>query len=122
MMALTAANAISPATMSFGLCNSMRSNRPRSAGSSMMATARPRFGLVSFELALGPLLHLGHLDDRRAARGRRQRRDITGLMRRRREVQRQRDADGGALVDPALDPHLAAMHGHEILHDRQAEA
>ena len=49
MMALTAANASAPATMSFGLCSSMRITRPRSASASITAVfaLRRRRGMSS---------------------------------------------------------------------------
>src|SRR5690242_5999201 len=117
MIALTAENAIRPATMSFGLCNSMRISRPRSAGSSMTATLA-RLDLVDFELALGTLLHLMDRLGRRAAWRNVQWRDVARHSMRWRVIQRKRDGDGGPLAYPALDPHLAAMHADQALDDR----
>src|SRR4051812_44406787 len=126
MMALTAAKAISPATMSLGLCSRMRIARPRSAGSSMATEAarRRRRGLSSSssnETALGTFLHLTDLM-LWAGRGG-QRRDVARrLINRRRECQGQRDDDGGPLVEPAVHGHLAAVQRDQALDDGQPEA
>src|SRR3954462_14102395 len=119
MMALTAENAIRPATMSFGLCSNMRMNRPRSATSSSAAT-RARLDLADLGLALGTLLHLVDRIYRRA-RHRRQGRDVAGRHHVRRAVQWQGGDHDRPLADPALNLQIAAMHGDQALDDRQAE-
>src|SRR5256885_13898505 len=130
MMALTAAAASKPAIRSLGLCNSIRMTKPRSSSGSTataFARRRRRRGISSSSsrsIRLGTFLHLIGLHFGCGTRRRRQRRDVAGRLaqRWRREYQRQRDGDGGALVDLALHIHLAAMHGDEAFYDRQAEA
>src|SRR5204862_5861096 len=123
-MALIAAAASRPATMSFGLRSRIRISKPCSCSTATALAPRRRRG-ISSSIAdfLGTFLHLIGLFRRRGARRRRQRRDIAGgFARDRREDQRQRDGDRRALADPALHIHLAAMQGDEAFHDRQPEA
>src|SRR5262245_25154342 len=125
-MALMAAAARRPATMSFGLCKKIRISKPRSSASTATALAPRRRRGISSSTAdfLGTFLHLIGLFDLRGARRRRQRRDIAGQLTRdrRRVEERQRHGHRGALADPALYVQLAAMQGHEALHDRQPKA
>src|ERR1019366_8889876 len=125
MMALTAANASAPATMSFGLYSKMRIARPRSASAST-ATARARRrrrGMSSFAICLGTFLHLMSLILGCGSQRRSERCDIAGWLSRRRRVrQRQRDGHGGSFVDLALHGQLAGMQPDQGLHDRQPEA
>src|SRR5689334_4632021 len=117
-MALIAAAASSPAIMSFGLCRRIRISKPRSCSTATALAPRRRRGISSSIDFLGTFLHLIGLLDGRGTRRRRQRRDIAGSLAggRRREKERQRDRDNGALADPALHAHLAAMHGDQAFH------
>src|SRR5438876_9063398 len=107
-MALMAAAAKRPATMSFGLCKRIRISKPRSSASTATALAPRRRRGISSSIAdfLGTFLHLiGLLNccgTRR--RRRRQRRDIAGGLTQGqwREQQRQRNGHDGALADLAL--------------------
>src|SRR6185437_1966554 len=127
-MATIAAKASTPANVSFGLCNRIRSSRPRSASASTAIACAPRRrrgrGMSSSSaIRLGTFLHLvGLLRWSRSRRGV-ERRDIARrLVRRRRENQRQRDRHDGSLVDLALHGHFAGMKADQAFHDRQAEA
>src|SRR5664279_5343645 len=101
-MALTAANASRPATVSFGLCSRIRIARPRSASTATARAPRRRRGVSSFlAIFLGTFLHLMGLVRVRGSRRRRKRRDIARWFRRR-ERQRQRDRHGGTFVNLAL--------------------
>src|SRR6185437_1921883 len=132
MIALTAANAIRPATISFGLYSRMRSASPRcvSASGSIAAAAprRRRGGGASSSSAtaafLGTFLHLGGLVLnclvlKCRTRRKRQRRDLASGLRRLRpgENQRQRHGYGGALVELALYRHFAGMEADQAFHD-----
>src|SRR5262245_6919721 len=125
-MALMAAAASRPATMSFGLCKKIRISKPRSSASTATALAPRRRRGISSSTAdfLGTFLHLIGLFSLSGARRRRQRRDIADRLARdrRRIEERQRHGHRGALADPALYIQLAVMQGHEALHDRQPKA
>src|SRR5215468_10983919 len=124
-MALIAATASKPATMSFGLCRKIRSSKPRSSSTATALAPRRRRGISSSTADfLGTLLHLIGLLDGSGTRRRRQRRDIARRFahRRRHIDQRQRDRNRGALADPALYIHLAAMQRHEALDDGKPKA
>src|SRR3954447_3510772 len=125
-MATTAAKASPPAIRSFGLCNRMRIARLRCSLASIATALAPRRrrGMSSFaSILLGTFLHLNHFGLMSASRRRVKRCDIArGLLDRRRECDGQRDGDGGALVDPALHRHLAAMQRDQAFDDRQPEA
>src|SRR5947209_11337311 len=126
MMAPAAANATTPAIVSFGLCSRMRIARPRSALASAAAALAPRRrrGISSSSvIRLGTFLHLpGFMLISTSHRGV-QRCDIAReLLGRRRERERQCDGDNGALVDLALHGHLAAVQRDQAFDDRQPEA
>src|SRR5665647_3020561 len=96
MMALTAAKATVPATISFGLCSSMRRKIPRSADASIASEPRARRGLACLgDTALGTFLHLTGLIGRRETNRGGERCNIARGFGRRREFQRQCDNDGG---------------------------
>src|SRR4051812_22197088 len=127
MIALTAANAITPAMMSLGFESRTRMTRLRSASTSKLAAAafprRRRRGVSSsFSTSLGTSFHLlpgWHVD----ARYWRQLRDVAGaLLVRRHEAQRQFDCDGRSPVELALHVHLAAVQRYEAFHDRQSQS
>src|SRR4051812_44067134 len=112
-MALIAAAASRPATMSFGLCRKVRSRKPRSSASTATALApRRRRGISSSSADfLGTFLHLIGLLNGSGTRRRRQRRDIAGGLAggRRHKDERQRHRNRRALADPGLHIHLAAV-------------
>src|SRR3954470_11249263 len=123
MMALTAANATAPATMSFGLYSRMRSARLR-CSLSIAATVAPRRrrGMSSSSsIRRGTFLHLRVFVVSADARRRVQCGDIAGRLELRRERQRQCDGDRGAFVKLALHGHLAAMQRNEAFYDRQSK-
>src|SRR5581483_3135076 len=123
-MALQAAKASRPAAMSFGLCSSVRIARPRSASTAAVLPRRRR-GISSSSLVfLGTSLHLNWLFLRCDSDGGRKGRDVADRMRRLwlAASQRQRNGDGGALADLAVQAQIAAMQADEAFDDRQAEA
>ncbi|MGY3460194.1 hypothetical protein ACVWW5_005644 [Bradyrhizobium sp. LM3.4] len=142
-IALMAATATRPASVSFGLCSSTRTTRLRSVSTSITAALAPRRRGAASSLAdfLGTFLHQSglvlNLVVRFLTRHRRQRRDLAlARLRRllirslsignlglwRRVDERQLDGDGGALAKPALYRQFAEMQRHEALHDRKSEA
>src|SRR5438067_10623788 len=141
-MALTAATATSPASVSLGLCRSIRIARLRSVSISTTAALAPRRrGAASFFAGfLGTFLHQSRLVLtlvlklilslilrlilRFLAQHRHQRGDLAlgRLDLRRRVDERQLDGDGGALAEPALYRQFAEMQCHQTVHDRKTEA
>src|ERR1700730_4561552 len=123
-MALTAANASTPATMSFGLCSKIRMAKPRSApAATALARRRRRRGISSSSLAicLGTSLHLVSWVLGCGSRGRSERCDIARWFERWRKRKRPRDGHAGSFVDPALHSYLTAMQPDQAFHDRQAK-
>src|SRR5215471_294528 len=125
MMALTAAKATRPASVSLGLCSRIRIARLRSVSTSATAALAPRRRGASSSLAdfLGTFLHQSRLVLNIMARRRHQRRDLAFALPvlRRRADKWQLDGDGRPLAELALYRQLAEMQGDEALHDRQSE-
>src|SRR5438270_10024472 len=116
MIAMTAANANAPATMSFGLRSRIRIARPCSASASALGVRVPRRRRgISSSLAvfLGTFFHLLVTMLRRGSRGRSKDRNIARWLLWQRERQRQRNDHAGTFVDPALHGEFAAMQGHQ---------
>src|SRR5258708_14807867 len=126
MIAVTAANASAPATMSFGLCSNMRIARPRAASASIAAALVPRRrrGISSsLAICLGTFLHLMSLLSWSGPQRRSERCDIARwLSRRRRERQRQCHGHAGSLVDLALHLDLPGVQANQPFHDRHPDA
>src|SRR4051794_29712851 len=122
MIAVSAAKASMPATMSFGLYSRMRSARLRRS-LSIAATAAPRRRGISSSgsIRLGTFLHLPVLVVMSGAWRRGECCDVAGRLVLRRERQRQGDGHRGTFVELALYGHVAAMQRDEAFHDRQSE-
>src|SRR5215471_12158846 len=118
MMALTAAKATRPASVSLGLCSRIRIARLRSVSTSTTAALAPRRRGASSSLAdfLGTFLHQSRLV-LNTMRRRHQRRNLAFALPslRRRADERQLDGDGRPLSELALYRQLAEMQGDDAL-------